>query len=85
MTARERTATAEEIEERTRRCQTRAREAWPSCNGCGADIIGIGPGAQPWTVIVCDPCGQQSDGGAFCLTCMIELAKHGVRLHPVKR
>jgi len=58
---------------------------WPTCSGCRAEIIGIGPGAEPWSVIVRDPCGRLSEGGAFCLPCMIELAKRGVLLHPVRR
>ena len=60
-------------------------EPRPFCNGCRAEIIGVGPGAAPWSIIVRDPTGHQSEGGAFCLPCMIELAKRGVLLHPVRR
>jgi hypothetical protein len=62
-----------------------AHSVWPICNGCGAEIIGVQPEIQPWSIIVRDPLGKQSEGGAFCLPCMIVLAKHGVLLHPVKR
>jgi hypothetical protein len=58
-----------------------ASDAWPVCCGCGAEIIGVQPELKPWSVVVRDPLGRETDGGAFCLSCMIELAKLGVRLH----
>jgi len=54
----------------------------PVCSGCGATIIAVTDDAQPWTVIVREPGGQQHVGGVFCLGCMVDLAKKGVTLHP---
>jgi hypothetical protein len=65
--------------------RARVVPTYPICNGCKNEIIFVTPDLQPWSIIVRDPLGQQSEGGAFCLTCLVVLAKHGVILHPVGR
>jgi len=64
---------------------------FPSCDGCGDEVISV-PEVRPlYRVRVQHPEGTEVDGGSFCLGCMLELAfpempseglKRGLRLWP---
>lgn len=54
----------------------------PSCAGCGSIIICATDDIEPFAVFVRDPFGSLFEGGQFCGACMVELAKHGLRVTP---
>jgi hypothetical protein len=54
----------------------------PICACCDAEIIGIGPGEGAWLVSVTAPHNRPAVT-PFCGSCVVELAKLGVRLLPL--
>lgn len=51
---------------------------YPLCAGC--DCVIVAAVGDAWRVRVKDPIGREMAWQAFCLPCMVELAKVGLKL-----